>query len=89
MLQKQKNKKIETNTNIFHIKSPVLMCTHRKLLSKIILMRKIKALALTVSKLLARFKFWKNMSNTKVKVKSSKISVPALSQKYPDEISKL
>ena len=42
--------------------------TSRKILSQEMLMCNMKALALTVQKLLARLKFSKNGSNSKVKV---------------------
>ena len=48
---------------------------HIKVLSQGILMWNIKALALTVQKLLARLKFSKSRSNSKVKVTRSKIMV--------------
>ena len=47
---KEKDRNKYKHINIFHIKSSVLMCTHRKVLSKRILMQTFKALALTVSK---------------------------------------
>ena len=50
--------------------------THRKVLSQGILMWNIKALALTVQMLLAKLKFSKKGSNSKVKVTVSKILVP-------------
>ena len=50
--------------------------THGKVLSQGILTWNIKALALNVQKLLARLKFSKNGSNSKVKVTGQKIMVP-------------
>ena len=49
---------------------------HRKVLSQEMLMCNIKALVLTVIKVLARLKFLKIGSNFKVKVTVSKIMVP-------------
>ena len=50
--------------------------TSRKILSQEMLMCNMKALALTVQKLLSRLKFSKNGSNSKVKVTGLKIMVP-------------
>ena len=66
--------------------------TSRKILSQEMLRCNMKALTLTVQKLLARLKFSKNGSNSRVKVTRSKIMVPTerSSQKeYSFEISKL
>ena len=66
--------------------------THGKVLSQGILMGNIKALALTVQKLLARLKFSKNGSYSKVKVTGSKIMVPterSYHKEYSCEMSKL
>ena len=66
--------------------------TNKKILSLGTFMRNIKALALTVQKLLARLKFSKNGSNSKVKVTESKIMVPterSYHREYSCETSKL
>ena len=66
--------------------------THGKVLSQGIFMWNMKALALTVQKLLARLKFFKNGSNSKVKVTGSKIMVPterSYHREYTCGISKL
>ena len=50
--------------------------TYKKISSQGIFMWNIKALALTIQKLLARLKFSKSRSNSKVKVTRSKLFVP-------------
>ena len=54
--------------------------TNKKILSLGIFMRNIKAIALTVQKLLARLKFSKNGSNFKVRVKNNGTHGKVLSQ---------
>ena len=66
--------------------------TSRKILSQETLMCKMKALALTVQKFFPKLKFFKNGSNSQVKVTVSKIMVPterSYLKEYSCEISKL
>ena len=82
---------IMTNSNDGQGHKDKYLETSRKILSQEMLMCNKKALALTVQKLLARLKFSKNGSNSKVKVTVSKIIVLThriYHREYSCEISK-
>ena len=69
---------IMTNSNDGQGHKDKYLDTSRKILSQEMLMCNKKALALTVQKLLARLKFSKNGSNSKVKVTGSKLGLATM-----------
>ena len=86
---------VMTNVNFFYLNWSKVktkrLSTYKKISSQGIFMLNFKALALTIPRLLARLKFLKSRSHSKVdKVTGLKIMVPqSYHKEYSYEISKL